>query len=56
MAESCGMPAPEMMRVVQIEPAPTPTLIAEAPASMRARVPSAVTTLPATTGVSGAMA
>ncbi len=36
MAVICGMPAPEMTRVVQIEPAPTPTLIASAPASISA--------------------
>ena len=47
------MPAPEMTRVVQMEPAPTPTLTASAPASISASVPSAVTTLPAMTGRSG---
>ena len=31
-------------------PGPTPTLTTSAPASIRSRVPSAVTTLPATTG------
>jgi len=35
------------MRVMQIEPGPTPTLTAFAPASMRSCVPSAVATLPA---------
>jgi hypothetical protein len=29
-AESCGTPTPEMMRVVQIEPGPTPTFMASA--------------------------
>ena len=50
IADSCGMPAPLTTRVVQIEPAPTPTLIASAPASASASTPSSVTTLPATTG------
>ena len=38
-----------MIRVVQIEPGPIPTLIASAPASTSARAASAVATLPATT-------
>ncbi len=50
------MPAPLTTRVVQIEPAPTPTLIASAPASARASMPSSVTTLPATTGSEGQLA
>ncbi len=50
IAEICGMPAPEMTRVVQMEPAPTPTLIASAPALISDSAPSAVTTLPAKTG------
>ena len=33
IADSCGMPAPLITRVVQIEPAPTPTLTASAPAA-----------------------
>ena len=49
MAVSCGTPTPATMRVVQIEPGPMPTLIASAPASISARVASAVATLPATT-------
>ena len=44
---SCGTPKPVTMRVMQIEPGPTPTLMASAPASIRSRVPSAVATLPA---------
>ena len=36
MAVICGMPAPEITRVVQIDPAPTPILIASAPASIKA--------------------
>ncbi len=43
------MPAPETTRVVQIEPAPTPTLTASAPAAARVSTPSSVTTLPAVT-------
>ena len=50
MAESCGIPAPDTTRVVQIEPAPTPTFTASAPALTSASTPSSVTTLPATTG------
>ncbi len=52
-ADSCGMPAPDTTRVVQIDPAPTPTLIASAPARASASTPSSVTTLPAVTGRSG---
>ena len=47
MAVSCGTPTPATMRVVQIEPGPMPIFTASAPASIRARVPSAVATLPA---------
>ena len=47
------MPAPLTTRVVQIDPAPTPTLMASAPASASASTPSSVTTLPATTGSVG---
>ena len=53
IADSCGMPAPLTTRVVQIDPAPTPTLTASAPASARVSTPSSVTTLPAMTGSSG---
>ncbi len=38
MAVSCGTPTPATMRVVQMEPGPMPTLMASAPASIRARV------------------
>jgi hypothetical protein len=48
-AVSCGTPTPATMRVVQMEPGPMPTLMASAPASMRARAPEAVATLPAMT-------
>ncbi len=47
IAVSCGMPTPATTRVVQIEPGPMPTLTASAPASIRARAPSAVAILPA---------
>ncbi len=52
-AENCGRPTPVIIRVVHIAPGPTPTLTMSAPASIRSRVPSAVTTLPATTGTAG---
>ena len=53
MAVIWGTPVPAMMRVVQIDPAPMPTLMASAPAEIRSRVPSAVATLPAMTGKDG---
>ena len=49
MAENCGMPTPATMRVVQIVPGPIPIFTASAPASIRARAPSGVATLPAMT-------
>jgi hypothetical protein len=49
IAVSCGTPTPATMRVVQIEPGPMPTFTASAPASISARVASAVATLPAIT-------
>ena len=52
MAVNCGTPTPEIIRVVQIEPGPIPTLIASAPAISRSRVPSVVATLPAITSIS----
>ena len=42
-----------MTRVVQIDPAPMPTLTASTPSSISASVPSAVATLPATRSTSG---
>ena len=42
-----------IMRVVHMAPGPTPTLTTSAPAATRSRTPSAVTTLPATTGTCG---
>ena len=45
-AVTWGTPTPATMRVVQIEPGPTPTLTASTPASMSACAPSRVATLP----------
>ncbi len=42
----CGAPTPVTMRVVQIEPGPTPTLTASGAASTNACAPSRVATLP----------
>ena len=39
-AVSCGTPTPATMRVVQMLPGPMPTLMASAPASIRARAAS----------------
>ena len=47
MAVICGTPTPETIRVVQIDPGPTPTLTTLTPASINALVPSPVATLPA---------
>jgi hypothetical protein len=47
-AESWGTPTPATMRVVQIDPGPMPTFTTSAPASIAARVPSPVATLPTT--------
>ncbi len=49
----CGTPTPATTRVVQIEPGPIPTLMTEAPASIKSRVASAVATLPAMIGKFG---
>ena len=49
IAVICGTPTPAMTRVVQIEPGPTPTLMASAPASTSAWAPARVATLPPTT-------
>ena len=45
MAENCGSPAPETIRVVQIEPGPIPILTISAPASTSALAPATVPTL-----------
>ena len=47
-AENCGRPTPVCMRVVHMAPGPTPTFRMSAPAAIRSRQPSAVTTLPPT--------
>ena len=47
IAVICGTPTPATTRVVQIDPGPMPTLTASTPASISARAPSAVATLPA---------
>ena len=47
-----GTPMPATTRVVQIEPAPMPTLTASTPRSISASVASAVATLPATMSTS----
>ena len=47
MADNWGTPTPETILVVQLEPAPIPTLIQSAPALIKSVVASAVATLPA---------
>ena len=47
MAVIWGMPAPVMIRVVQMEPGPTPTLTASTPRSMSSSAARAVPMLPA---------
>ena len=49
----CGTPTPATTRVVQIDPGPIPTLTTSAPASINARVASAVATFPAIISKSG---
>ena len=46
-AVNWGTPTPETILVVQIEPGPIPTLIAFAPAAIKASAAAAVATLPA---------
>jgi len=53
MAESWGTPTPAIIRVVQIDPGPIPTLTASAPASTKSDAASAVAILPATKSMSG---
>src|SRR5688500_15809049 len=48
-AVTCGTPTPATTRVVQIDPGPTPTFTASAPAAISASVADAVATLPAIT-------
>ena len=51
IADSCGTPTPDTMRVVHMLPGPMPALRASAPASARAFAPSAVATFPAITSI-----
>ena len=46
IAVICGTPTPATTRVVQIDPGPTPTFTASAPALMSACAPARVATLP----------
>ena len=55
IAVNCGTPTPEIIRVVQIEPGPMPTLTASAPARIRSRAPSVVATFPAITSMCPAL-
>ena len=50
-AENCGIPQPEMILVVQIEPGPIPIFTASAPASIMRFVASAVTVFPPITSI-----
>ena len=50
-AVTWGTPTPATTRVVQIEPGPTPTFTASAPASMRAWAPDRVATFPPMTSI-----
>ena len=56
IADNCGIPAPAITRVVQIEPAPTPIFTASTPAPCNVSTPLSSTTLPATTARSGQLA
>ena len=53
IAVICGTPIPAIIRVVQIEPGPIPTLIASTPAFTRSSAPSGVATLPPITSMPG---
>ena len=53
IAVTCGTPTPATTRVVQIDPGPTPTLTASAPALIRACAPARVATLPPIISVVG---
>ena len=52
MAVIWGMPIPATMRVVQIEPGPTPILIPSTPALIKSSTPFSVPTLPAISSIS----
>ena len=47
MAVNCGTPTPAITLVVQLAPAPIPTLTQSTPESINALVPSPVATFPA---------
>ena len=49
IALNCGAPIPAIIRVVQIDPGPTPTLTASAPLSAKYFAASAVATFPTIT-------
>ena len=53
IAVICGTPTPATTRVVQIDPGPTPTFTASAPALINACAPARVATLPPMTSVVG---
>ena len=46
IAVTCGTPTPATTRVVQIDPGPTPTFTASAPALISACAPARVATFP----------
>src|ERR1035438_2341657 len=46
IAVSCGTPAPETTRVVQIDPGPIPTLMPSTPSEINSQAPSYVATFP----------
>ena len=54
IAVICGTPTPAMMRVVQMEPGPTPTFTASAPASTIACAPARVAAWPPITSTCAA--
>src|SRR6185369_8335835 len=56
IAETWGTPTPATTRVVQMDPGPTPTFTASAPASTIAWAPARVATLPPMTSTSGTSA
>ena len=53
IAVICGMPIPAIIRVVQIEPGPIPTLTASTPAFASSTAASAVAIFPPMTSISG---
>src|ERR1035438_5707231 len=53
IAVSCGTPAPETTRVVQIDPGPIPTLMPSTPSEINSQAPSYVATFPVMSCTSG---